>query len=219
LLNEKNYQAVLVTGEDRVEQHNKLRLFKETGMYRVLLTTLFKSAEGLNLKEANHVIILEFWWNPQKIIQAMGRVTRKNQEKNVFIYLLCYNKDGAIYKDEAVFLKVMKTKITEAKETIPTQAELPDIEIFGNLNTYQEELEHFLNSFLHVERNTPSSSTIVKRINIKEAEEVKNNNVEVDGQTRNKQFLDMLISILSQDNSSDYNKRFDDLDLTGPPDE
>jgi superfamily II DNA or RNA helicase len=218
MLNEKSYQTVMVTGEDRgVDINKKLRLFKETTIYRVLLTTLFKSAEGLNLKEANHVIILEFWWNPQKIIQAMGRVIRKNQKKDVFIYLLCYNKDGAIYKHEAVFMKIMENKITEAKETIPTQAELPDIRIFRSLDTYQDELKHFLNTFLHLERigNTVSSSTTDKN---KKTQRVKNSNKDVERQTIEK-LLNELLCIQSQDIFPNYDKQFDDLDLTGPSNE
>ena len=227
LLNEKGYKTVMVTGEDRdVDINKKLRLFKETAIYRVLLTTLFKSAEGLNLKEANHVIILEFWWNPQKINQAMGRVIRKNQEKDVFIYLLCYNKNGVIYKDEASFLKIMEKKITEAKETIPTQVDFPGKRIFHSLNTYQDELKHFLNTFLHVERiaNTASSSTTGKRkfkikiTKIKKTEGIKNNNIEVDGKTVDNQ-LNELFYIYLQDIFPNDNKQFDDLDLTGPSDQ
>jgi superfamily II DNA or RNA helicase len=221
LLNETGHRAVIITGEDRSELHNKLRLFKETGIYRVLLTTLFKSAEGLNLKEANHVIILEFWWNPQKIIQAMGRVTRKNQEKDVFIYLLCYNKDGGIYEHEALFLETMKKKIAEAKEAMPAQAELPDIKVFGNKDTYKEELEVFLHSFLNPVSppNRKKFKVIIKRgRNAEKPEPVINVNTEAEGQTSRGRLNDLtvnryLFASCFQSISENYNKKFDDLNL------
>ena len=63
---------------------------------RVLLTTYQKLAEGFNFQFCTHVINLDFWYNPQKIIQSNSRVDRKSQTKNIFTYLLCYNNDGVM---------------------------------------------------------------------------------------------------------------------------
>jgi SNF2 family DNA or RNA helicase len=115
LLKNNGYDSIMVTGEDRAESNHKLQLFRHNNLFRILLTKLFKSSEGLNLKDANHVIILEFWWNPQKIIQAMGRIDRKNQEKNIFMYLLCYNKNGAMYAAELQVFDTMNKKNNRSK--------------------------------------------------------------------------------------------------------
>jgi SNF2 family DNA or RNA helicase len=71
------YTVITLTGEDRgLIMKGKLIAFENITGNCVLLTTLQKSAEGLNFYFATHVIILEFWWNPQKIIQAMSRIDR-----------------------------------------------------------------------------------------------------------------------------------------------
>ena len=41
---------------------------------------------GINLSEANHLIMLDSHWNPQNDIQAMARITRLPQKKECYIY-------------------------------------------------------------------------------------------------------------------------------------
>jgi phenylalanyl-tRNA synthetase alpha subunit len=115
----------------------------------------------------------------------------------------------------------------EAKETIPTQADLPDLEIFDNLNTYKEELEHFLKSFLHMDQihNIARASTTKKiklikanRTENKKTEPIEKSNAKVEDQTDEKLFSEMFGNYI-QHNLGNYDKRFDDLDLTGPSNE
>lgn len=49
------------------------------------LCTMQSAAVGLNLTAANHVFIMEPWWNPNLEIQAIERVYRYGQTKNVRI--------------------------------------------------------------------------------------------------------------------------------------
>jgi hypothetical protein len=116
---------------------------KKDNSFKVLLTTIFKSAEGLNLKEANHVIILEFWWNPQKIFQAIGRIDRSIQKKDIFVYLLCYNENNEVCKYE---------KNIEAQKVLKLQPDIPEIEIFSNELTFKDELNDFLYDFNNLTR-------------------------------------------------------------------
>jgi hypothetical protein len=67
----------------------------------------------MNLQIANYIIILEFWWNPQKLFQAMSRIDRRTQEKDIFIFLLCYNDYGEIIDEEEKYFQVMKNKNRE----------------------------------------------------------------------------------------------------------
>jgi SNF2 family DNA or RNA helicase len=104
--------ALVITGKDRGNSlKGNLDMF-EYSQCNILLTTLQKSSEGLNLSFANHVIILEFWWNPQKIFQAMDRIDRKSQKHNIFIYLLCYHHESAEYfiSEEGNVYKAMVKK-------------------------------------------------------------------------------------------------------------
>ena len=100
-----NYPSLIITGKHKGEKlQDKLVQFEHSNHFKVLLTTLQKSAEGLNLQFANHIIILEFWWNPQKLFQAMNRIDRLSQERDIYIYILCYNEIKKI-KNESPQIK------------------------------------------------------------------------------------------------------------------
>lgn len=64
-----------------------LEKFK-TSPCKVLLVTLSSGGVGLNLTVANHVIILDSWWNPAQEEQAIDRVYRIGQTKKVEIHRL-----------------------------------------------------------------------------------------------------------------------------------
>lgn len=49
----------------------------------VLLLTYTMGAEGLNLQSANVVFLLDMWWNHGTVQQAIGRVARPGQERDV----------------------------------------------------------------------------------------------------------------------------------------
>jgi len=146
-LKKKDYNALIITGQDRGDTGRKLSQFRDNRIFKVLLTTLFKSAEGLNLEVANHVIILEPWWNPQKIMQAMGRVDRRTQKKDCFIYLLCYNENGSVYGPEWKYFEVMEKKIVYAKSFVPIQEELPAVKAFVDKSTFISDFDDFLIEF------------------------------------------------------------------------
>jgi transposase-like protein/superfamily II DNA or RNA helicase len=108
--------ALIITGKEKGKAlEENLNLFGHQAHFRVLLTTLQKSSEGLNLDIANHIIILEFWWNPQKMFQAMSRVDRINQKRDIFIYMLCYHDGGEIIDEEKIFFETMNRKFENAK--------------------------------------------------------------------------------------------------------
>ena len=50
---------------------------------QVILMSLKAGGEGLNLQEANLVMVLEPWWNPQVEAQAIQRAHRIGQRKAV----------------------------------------------------------------------------------------------------------------------------------------
>jgi len=63
-----------------------LSRFKTESSRTVLLMTVQSGGVGLNIQEANHVIILEPNYNPQKTEQAIARVHRLGQQKQVYVY-------------------------------------------------------------------------------------------------------------------------------------
>jgi superfamily II DNA or RNA helicase len=144
LLKRRGHKTITMTGDDRAGLEKKINLFKKSDSFNILLTTLFKSAEGLNLPEANHVIVLEFWWNPQKVLQAMGRIDRHNQKKDIFIFLLCYNKNGKMIETDSEIFEKMEKKNKEAKNVLNAQPELPAIETFADEKMFIYDLHTFL---------------------------------------------------------------------------
>ncbi len=66
----------------------KFRSSDSNSHTRILLINLRAGGCGLNLTEANHVILMEPYWNESEQQQALNRVYRIGQTKNVHIYRL-----------------------------------------------------------------------------------------------------------------------------------
>jgi non-specific serine/threonine protein kinase len=62
--------------------------FNNTPEIQVFLCSLKAGGLGINLTAANYVILYDPWWNPAVEQQAMDRVYRIGQKKEVFVYKL-----------------------------------------------------------------------------------------------------------------------------------
>jgi SNF2 family DNA or RNA helicase len=92
--------------------------FKD-GTNPVFLISLKAGGFGLNLTEADYVILLDPWWNPATEAQAVDRTHRIGQTKNVMVYRL-------VSKDP-IEEKVMAMKATKAKlfDSVMTEGTAP----------------------------------------------------------------------------------------------
>lgn len=92
--------------------------FKD-GTNPVFLISLKAGGFGLNLTEADYVILLDPWWNPATEAQAVDRTHRIGQTKNVMVYRL-------VSKD-TIEEKVMAMKATKAKlfDSVMTEGAAP----------------------------------------------------------------------------------------------
>jgi SNF2 family DNA or RNA helicase len=88
-------------------RNNILEQFSK-GESRVLLLTLGSGGIGLNLTCANHVILMDSWWNPALENQAIDRVYRIGQTKSVEVHRLCMKETIEEWMD----------KIKQEKNTI-----------------------------------------------------------------------------------------------------
>lgn len=68
------------------------RFKEEGGKIRVLLAQIKAGGVGLNLTEANTVIIVDQWWNPMVERQATDRLHRIGQTKEVFVKCFTMHK-------------------------------------------------------------------------------------------------------------------------------
>jgi len=75
-----------LTGQTR-KRDEAIELFKN-GHANVFLISLKAGGVGLNLTEADTVIIYDPWWNPAVENQAADRAHRIGQDKTVFVYKL-----------------------------------------------------------------------------------------------------------------------------------
>lgn len=80
----------LLVGEMDMEERTRVvREFREDEHVLVLLASTRVGGEGLTLVEANHVFLLDQWWNPSSNDQATDRVVRIGQKNPVRIYRFC----------------------------------------------------------------------------------------------------------------------------------
>ncbi len=63
-----------------------VREFSESSGPPVFLISLRAGGTGLNLTAADHVFLLDPWWNPAVEAQAADRAHRIGQERPVFVY-------------------------------------------------------------------------------------------------------------------------------------
>jgi SNF2 family DNA or RNA helicase len=85
-LNALNIGYSKLTGQTK-KRDEAIELFK-SGEVNVFLISLKAGGVGLNLTEADTVIIYDPWWNPAVESQAADRAHRIGQDKPVFVYKL-----------------------------------------------------------------------------------------------------------------------------------
>jgi SNF2 family DNA or RNA helicase len=82
-------ELLLFNGDQSLEERNStINLFKEDPLYRVLFITYQTGSEGLNIFQANNVILLEGWWNFAVENQAIARCHRIGQQNKVCVWKL-----------------------------------------------------------------------------------------------------------------------------------
>jgi superfamily II DNA or RNA helicase len=85
-LNKHNIEYTKLTGQT-IKRDEAIQRFRE-GHVNLFLISLKAGGTGLNLTEADTVILYDPWWNPAVEAQAIDRAHRIGQDKPVFIYRL-----------------------------------------------------------------------------------------------------------------------------------
>ena len=80
----------------------------------MFLISLKAGGFGLNLTEADYAILLDPWWNPATEAQAVDRMHRIGQTKNVFVYRLV-SRDTI--EEKVMALKATKARLFESVMT------------------------------------------------------------------------------------------------------
>ena len=87
-----------------------LKNFAE-GAAPVFLISLKAGGFGLNLTEADHCFIMDPWWNPAAEQQAVDRIHRLGQERDVHVYRLV--AEGTV-EEKVMDLKASKAALFDA---------------------------------------------------------------------------------------------------------
>lgn len=86
---ERDVYIKLYTGDTPIaERAEIIEEFRKNQNTRIMLMNLRTGGVGLNLVEANHVILVEPYWNDAEEQQAINRVYRLGQIKQVYVYKL-----------------------------------------------------------------------------------------------------------------------------------
>jgi DNA repair protein RAD16 len=75
--------AKLTGSQSLAQRSNIILAFNTDSSMKALLISLKAGGEGLNLQAANHVFLLDPWWNPASEMQAVQRAHRIGQTKPV----------------------------------------------------------------------------------------------------------------------------------------
>ncbi|KAG2215044.1 hypothetical protein INT46_008278 [Mucor plumbeus] len=100
-----------------------LQKFNHDPRFRVMIMSLKAGGVGLNLQRANHMIILDRWWNPATMDQAVARIHRMNQLKETYIHTVVIKDtieeslmDNILDKKNALFHKIVEAEIDKEEE-------------------------------------------------------------------------------------------------------
>ena len=88
-LNSRSARALVsVVDGSTTDRAGVVRAFQEDPAVSVMLLSLKAGGTGLNLTAADHVFLLDPWWNPAAEDQAADRAHRIGQERPVFVHRL-----------------------------------------------------------------------------------------------------------------------------------
>merc|ERR1712224_869941 len=87
----------------------------------VLAMSLKAAATGLNLVAANHVVLLDLWWNPSLEDQAIDRLHRIGQQKDITVHRVTMSDS---LEDKIMLLQEQKSKFVSL--TLGTNLNKPD---------------------------------------------------------------------------------------------
>lgn len=79
----------LVGSMGRPERERAVREFRADPEVLALVASSRVGGEGLTLVEANHVFLIDQWWNPSANDQARDRVVRIGQKRTVHVHRFC----------------------------------------------------------------------------------------------------------------------------------
>ncbi len=123
----------LVGSMDSEERRRAVQDFRTRPDVLALAASSRVGGEGLTLVEANHVFLLDQWWNPSANDQARDRVVRIGQKRTVHVYRFCCR--GTIEERLQEILELKRELFEDAVGRLDVGAALKAIVRKGNART------------------------------------------------------------------------------------
>jgi len=133
ILIENQIKVMRVDGEvrDMQEREKRVQQFQNDTSYKVFLLTVQIGGVGLTLTGADRVVIFDPSWNPSVDNQAIDRIYRIGQQKEVIVYRLisCGTVEEKIYRRQVFKSSIIKQMVDKKKDPYRyfTKTELRDL--------------------------------------------------------------------------------------------
>ena len=85
-LKKRRIKYCMITGDVSLNQRNELIEKFKTDKSKIMIATIQTCGVGINLTRANHVVLLDSWWNASLEKQAIDRLYRIGQDRKVSVY-------------------------------------------------------------------------------------------------------------------------------------
>ena len=124
--NVEGQKITFIESVDSIPQRRKkIENWKKSKDNNILIMNYRIGAEGLNLVEANNVVLLDTWWNFTYEKQAIARCHRIGQTKSVNVYRLLFkNSIETLMFNKSVFKSDIFGKIQRHEETEDAESKL-----------------------------------------------------------------------------------------------
>jgi SWI/SNF-related matrix-associated actin-dependent regulator of chromatin subfamily A3 len=109
-----------------------IQQFQTDSQVKICFLSLMSSAEGINLIAANHIVVVDQWWNNAKIIQACDRIHRIGQKREVNVYKLYINSTI-----EEKILKRLQTKSIINELLLEKWQESNEVDLPANISLFE----------------------------------------------------------------------------------
>ena len=137
----KQYDCFKVVGgmskKERIRVVNNFKAFKRQA---IMLASLKANSTGLNYQEANNIIFLDPWYNPEAMKQARDRCFRMGQKNITNVFYLMTDTDHEI---NITRIKETKTGIKKAVFPLEDGPNPKEIHVYSNEN-YLELIEGYM---------------------------------------------------------------------------
>lgn len=129
------YHYVRLDGQmSQAERNTSIQSFSEDPSTKIFLVSLRAGAFGINLTCANHLFMLDPWWNPAVEQQAFDRIHRLGQKRSVSVYRLLVNKTVEVGVDKIQQRKkeLSQHVLSDTKGSHLAKLTLDDIKLLFN---------------------------------------------------------------------------------------